>query len=130
MNFVDEAIDLFFSTQNCTSLRSAHESNLAPHKWFHLKKGNFEPLIDNLSSIEVTNMPRQFFPKVYIPNGYLDIVKYSTFKQDGKFHGDIIKSFITDYVIDIDSKTDLDKASKDKIIINLSEMIKKELSLS
>lgn len=130
VNIIDKAIDVYFSTKNCTSLRSAHESNLTPNKWFKLKDGNFEPLIENSSSNEVTNMPRQYFPKVYIPNGYLDIVKFSTFKHDGKFHGNRIKSFITDYVIDIDLKIDLDNALKDKTIINLSEIIRKEYNLN
>ena len=88
IKIVDKAIENYFSTKKCTSLRSAHESNLTPHKWFNLKDGNFEPLIGNSSNKEVTNMPRQYFPKVYIPNGYIDIVKYSTFEHDGKFHGD------------------------------------------
>ena len=130
VNIVDKAIELYFSTKKCTSLRSAHESNLTPNKWFKMKDGNFEPLIQNYSSNEVTNMPRQYFPKVYIPNGYLDIVKFSTFKHDGKFHGNIIKSFITDYVIDIDLKIDLDNALKDKTIIYLAELIKQEYKIN
>ena len=71
-------------------------------------------------------MPRQSFPDVYIPNGYIDIVKYSTFRHDGIFHGDKIKSFLTEKVIDIDNYNDLEIVKKDKEIIKLAESINKE----
>ena len=74
-------------------MRSAHKSDFHPHKWFNMKDGYFNPLIKSISNIEITNMPRQSFPEVYIPNGYIDIVKYSTFKFKGAFHGNKIKVF-------------------------------------
>ena len=90
---VDEAISEFYLNKSCTSLRSAHKADLHPHKWFNLEDGYFRPVIKSISNIEVTNMPRQSFPSVYIPNGYIDIVKFSTFKHDGIFHGNKIKAF-------------------------------------
>ena len=106
-------------------MRSAHYSNLHPHKWFNLKDGNFTPLINSSSDIEITNMPRQSFPKIYIPNGYIDIVRHSTLKYHGKFHGNKIKSFITDITIDIDDEIDLQSARENKEIFELSKLIKK-----
>ena len=90
-----------------------------------MKDGNFIPLINNISDIEITNMPRQSFPKVYIPNGYIDIVRHSTFKYHGKFHGNKIKSFITAKTIDIDDEKDLQSARENKEIFELSRLIKK-----
>ena len=70
-------------------------------------------------------MPRQSFPSVYIPNGYIDIVKFSTFKHDGIFHGNKIKS-LTEQVIDIDKYIDLEKAKASLEIKKLADCIKKE----
>ena len=125
---IDKAILQYYSenNDNTTSMRSAHKSDFHPHKWFNLEEGYFKPLIKSISNIEVTNMPRQSFPDVYIPNGYIDIVKYSTFRHDGIFHGDKIKSFLTEKVIDIDNYNDLEIVKKDKEIIKLAESINKE----
>ena len=57
---------------------------------------------------------------------HIDIVKYSTFRHDGTFHGDKIKSFLTEKVIDIDNYNDLEIVKKDKEIIKLAESIYKE----
>ena len=125
---IDKAILQYYSENNdsTTSMRSAHKSDFHPHKWFNLEEGYFKPLIKSISNIEVTNMPSQSFPDVYIPNGYIDIVKYSTFKHDGVFHGNKIKSFLTEKVIDIDNYNDLEIVKKDKEIIKLAESIYKE----
>ena len=124
---IDKAILEFISDKKCTSMRSAHESDLHPHKWFNMKDGNFIPIIQSISDIEVTNMPRQSFPKVYIPNGYIDIVRFSTLKFNGKFHGDKIKSFITKKVIDIDNEVDLKFARESTELFELSREIKKHI---
>ena len=91
-----------------------------------MKDGYFNPLIISISNIEITNMPRQSFPEVYIPNGYIDIVKYSTFKFKGAFHGNKIKSFLTEKVIDIDKPIDLERAIKEPLIKKLAHSIKKK----
>jgi len=126
IEIIDKAILDFLSSNQCTSMRSAHKSDFHPHKWFNMKDGYFDPLIKSISNIEVTNMPRQSFPEVYIPNGYIDVVKYSTFKYNGAFHGTKIKSFLTEKVIDIDKPIDLEKAIKEPIIKKLAHTIKKK----
>ena len=126
IEIIDKAILDFLSINQCTSMRSAHKSDFHPHKWFNMKDGYFNPLIKSISNIEITNMPRQSFPEVYIPNGYIDIVKYSTFKFKGAFHGNKIKSFLTEKVIDIDKPIDLEKAIKEPSIKKLANSIKKK----
>lgn len=119
---IDKAI-VDFNSNPCTSMRSAHKCDYHPHKWFNLEDGYFNPLIKSISNIEVTNMPRQSFPNVYIPNGYVDIVRFSTFKKDGIFHGEKTKSFLTEKVIDIDTYSDLEKAKQDSHIKILAKSI-------
>ena len=57
------------------SLRSAHLAPESPFKWF-LKdgKGFFRGLKEELTPLLV-NEPKQTFESVFIPNGYIDILK-------------------------------------------------------
>lgn len=90
-----EAIDKFLSVEG-TSLRSAHEAPESPLKWFH-KYG--EHWLMN----EHADKPRQDLPKIYIPNGYVDITKRTTINKGTAFGNDII-SFITTPVTEIDTQ--------------------------
>ncbi len=89
-----------------TSLRSAHKAPESPFKWF-LKdeEGYFKGLLDNLDS-EKVNMPRQIFPDVYIPNGYVDIIKTDTIIQQGTLHGDKMLVFESPLCYEIDTEED------------------------
>ena len=124
---LNKAISNFKLDNNCSSMRSAHESELYPHKWFNINKIYLEPVIKSDSNVEITNLPRQSFPKVFIPNGYIDIVRNSIFKFEGRFHGEKIMPFITKPAIDIDNFKDLELAKEDKQVINLSKEIKKKI---
>ena len=46
----------------------------------------FQPISGNFSA-DILNQPRQSFPDVYVPNGYIDIVKSSTILNENKLHG-------------------------------------------
>tara|TARA_B100001057_G_scaffold416256_1_gene434180 strand:+ start:312 stop:1043 length:732 start_codon:yes stop_codon:yes gene_type:complete len=89
-----------------TSLRSAHKAPESPFKWF-LKdeEGYFKGLLDNLDS-EKVNMPRQIFPDVYIPNGYVDIIKTDTIIEQGTLHGDKMLVFESPLCYEIDTEED------------------------
>ena len=96
------------ATSNANSLRSAHKAPESPHKWF-LKDSNnlFIPFKTSLSAEEL-NSPRQQFDSVFIPNGYVDIVKYDNIVKNKDLFGKKILKFETDYTIEIDSLEELD----------------------
>ena len=52
-------------------------------------------------------MPRQTFPKVYHPNGYIDIIKKETI-VDGSTYGKRISPFFTEVIVEIDTKEQFD----------------------
>ena len=89
-----------FEKHECTCMRSAHEAPESPLKWFH-EYG--EHWLMN----EHADKPRQSLPKIYIPNGYLDITKRSTIEKGSAFGNDIL-SFITDPVTEIDTQAEFD----------------------
>lgn len=97
---VIEGISKFELITDCSSMRSAHEAPESPLKWFNEHNGYW---MKNPNA----DVPRQQLPKVYIPNGYLDITKRSTIEQGSAF-GNNILSFITEPVTEIDTQTEFD----------------------
>ncbi len=101
-----DAIKMFENYPNATSLRSAHEAPESPFKWF-LKDANgyFKGLKNDLTP-EKVNMPRQTFPKMYIPDGYIDIVKFSFVIDNDNIHGDRMLVFETPRCTEVDTIED------------------------
>lgn len=123
---VDEAIGQFLKVFNeFTSLRSAHLSNDVPFKWYRKEEKCFRPLINKSENNELLNMPRQYFPKTYIPNSYVDIVKSQQIMDENLFHGNSIMAYVTDNIIDIDTFQDLENVINQEYVKNLSYEIKK-----
>jgi len=105
---IDSAIEVIRSQAESTSLRSGHISPESPLKWFEInEKGYFEGLIRNSDDPEYYNQPKEKFPPVYIPNGYVDIVKSSHVMESENLHGKRMIGFETEACSEIDSKQEL-----------------------
>ncbi len=107
---LDLAIMDFLRDKEATALRSAHALNESPHKMF-LKEGNYwKPFINDVEGKKLAgefyNLPRQNFPVVYHPNGYIDILRPDIIIT-GLLHGDKIRAFETEFVIEVDRYQDL-----------------------
>ena len=107
--------EVLISAVNCiaehpkaTSLRSGHEAPESPFKWF-LKdeNGYFKSLRDDLTP-EKVNMPRQTFPKIYNPDGYIDIVRSSHVLNGETLHGDKMLVFESPRCTEIDTAADFE----------------------
>lgn len=112
---IDRAILEIIKDKKATSLRSAELFNReSPYKLF--KKVNnycsFFGSDDFGKNVEYYNYPRQMFPLIYRPNGYVDIVLPKTLLNTGLLHGRYIRAFITEKVVDIDSREHLVSAEK------------------
>ena len=98
------AYKMIVERSEATSLRSAHEASESPFKWFMKEKnGYFKGLNDDLTP-EKVNMPRQLFPKMYIPDGYIDIVKASHVLNNPNLHGDKMVVFESPNCTEIDTE--------------------------
>lgn len=95
-----------------TGLRTVTFSNHSPYKLYQMnKEGMCHGFFDNYKGIKnYTNLPGQIFPKTYVPNGYIDIVKKSTVMQ-GIVFGDRIIGVETPPITDIDTEEDFYLAS-------------------
>lgn len=102
---LDKAIE-YFQNNECTGLRSAHESPETAYKSFKKNDKYWGGLFDKEFQGEYYNLPRQQLPQTYQPNGYIDIVKPKQFMNSNSFHGDKMIAFITDFAYEVDTPTD------------------------
>jgi len=106
---VDEAILTLINRPEATALRSAHVSPESPFKWFRFNESGFlTALTSEDTSLDKYNLPRQSYPKAYIPDGYVDIVKSTFVMNSGKFHGDRVLGYESPYCTEVDSRDELD----------------------
>ena len=101
---LDNAIETFLKDKKASSMRSVHEAPESPFKWFKNDNGYAKPISESLSLKEL-NEPRQSFAKVYVPNGYIDIVRNKYIFQESMY-GVNIKLYETNYSHEIDTIDD------------------------
>jgi N-acylneuraminate cytidylyltransferase len=100
IEIINKAIDKIISNTNATSLRSGHKSPESPLKWFTKDNyGFFKGLIDN----EDYNLPKESFNQIYIPDGFVDIVKASFVINNNTIHGKKMIGFESPVCTEIDS---------------------------
>lgn len=105
---IQKAIKLFRADDSATSLRSAHLASNTPYKWFNLRDdGYYKSILDDLTLDEANN-PRQAFPDVYIPDGYVDILRTSFIVENDLMHGDRMIGYVVPGGVDIDAMKDLE----------------------
>lgn len=105
---LQKAVDLILSRPEATSLRSAHAAPESPFKWFlRAGEGYFSGIIPQYSNDELNN-PRQSFPEVYVPDGYIDIINASAFASSGLLHGPRMLAFVSPRCHEVDVPEDFD----------------------
>ena len=115
---IDEAIEIIGSNEEATCLRSFHKTNECPFKWFTKEKDGFYHTLTGISPDEA-NGPRQQYPTVYVPNGYVDVLRTEYIIYNHKLHGDKVLGFEVNPTIDIDYETDFTMADdcENKLLI-------------
>jgi CMP-N-acetylneuraminic acid synthetase len=107
INIVNKGIRLFIKNFNkYDSMRSVSEFNQPPQKLFMIDKDRLKGFFDKTLSGEYHALPRQKYPKTYLPNGYIDIFKPKFFLKNKLLHGKIFP-LITKETLDIDYIKDL-----------------------
>lgn len=105
---VDSAIKKITADKKATALRSGHEIRESPYKLFALKNQHFIGLFPNEKRPEYWNLPRQSFPPVYQPDGYVDIlIPKFILKNRRLLTGSKILAFISPDTGEIDKLEDL-----------------------
>ena len=102
-DLIVKAIEKILEDSSVSALRSVHEIPESPYKMFALKDGYLRGLFPDDPRPEYYNLPRQNFPPVYKPNGYVDIIKRDTVCTGTSLHGSRILGFITPTAVEVDS---------------------------
>ena len=104
---MENAIKLFLkNNEKASSLRSGHLAPESPFKWFLRDTNNYYIGLKEGLTPEKINKPRQSFPSVYVPNGYIDILKSSTILKTETLHGDNMLVFESPFCVEIDTIDD------------------------
>jgi CMP-N-acetylneuraminic acid synthetase len=120
-NVIDEAIHAIKENPQASALRSCSVCVHSPYKWFARgENGYLKPLLDGVTN-DGANMPRQRFPEVYAPNGYVDVLKTEFVVQNGLLHGESLMPFLTREVPDIDAEEDFNRLDEYPGIEELTE---------
>ncbi len=114
IKIIDDAIEKMLKNPSADSLRSVSLSDKTPYKmWLLNSEDRMKPVLTLKDSKESHSMPRQFLPKAYWQNGYVDIVKPSTLLHKKSMVGDNVLPFIIkEEFLDIDYPEDLSKVEK------------------
>ncbi|HCI04369.1 TPA: cytidylyltransferase [Patescibacteria group bacterium] len=104
---IDEAIEKIIINKKATSLRSGYEMRESPYKLFGIKNDFFIGLFLKDKRPEYWNLPRQAFPPVYQPDGYVDIIIPKFVIKNKKLHGNKILAYKSPDTGEIDKMEDL-----------------------
>jgi CMP-N,N'-diacetyllegionaminic acid synthase len=106
---IDMAISEIMKKLEATSLRSGHKCSESPYKWFKKSdSGYFEGINPEDNRPEYYNLPRQAFTPVYIPNGYVDILKASHALNSESLNGNKMIGFETPVCYEVDTAEDFE----------------------
>lgn len=108
VEIVDKAILECKSNLDCCSLRSAHKAAESPYKWFLKNQDGYFQSINEKIDNDMANGRRQAFPDVYIPYGYVDVLKSSYIIQNNQLHGQNMIGFESPNCTEIDTLDELD----------------------
>ena len=107
MEVMDRAIGAFLKNKEiATSLRSAHPAAESPYKWFQMDVNGFCQSLSANLSCDAINNPRQEFSDVYIPDGYIDVVRTSTILNTGTLYGNRMMGFVSPVCCEVDREED------------------------
>lgn len=107
---LDEAVAMLEHHPEATALRSAHHSPESPFKWFRRNpQGYLTALTTDDTNLDRFNLPRQGYPTVFIPDGYVDIVRSSFVLSTQMFHGDRVLAYESPHGTEVDSMEELER---------------------
>jgi len=99
IEILDDCIEIMMNNKDYTSLRTVVPTDKSPFKMYttDINTNKLIPLFEKINDInEPYNLARQQLPKTYLHNGYIDIIRTSSFYQYDSITGPIIYPYIMD----------------------------------
>lgn len=112
-SIIEEAIRLIRTNARASAIVSVHALNKCPYKWMILSESGYLRSPFHELSPDDVNRPRQSFPLVYEPDGYVDVLRSKVILEEKLVYGNNALPLFIDFdVIDIDTQDDLDRIEK------------------
>lgn len=110
IELLQQAIDIIKKNEMASAVVSVHYASECPYKWMMVgEEGYLESPFCEMKPDDV-NLPRQSFPKLFIPDGYVDVLKSETILEKQCVYGERAFPFLVEQdVVDIDDMEDLNK---------------------
>lgn len=108
VKIMEDALKRMVSDKSATSLRSAYLASNTPYKWFNLREDGYYKSIRDDITLDEANNPRQAFPDVYIPDGYVDMLSTKFIVENDLMHGDRMIGFVVPTGVDVDALKDVE----------------------
>jgi CMP-N,N'-diacetyllegionaminic acid synthase len=103
-HLIDQAIKIIQGKGESTALRSGHRASESPFKWFKKDdNGYFRGIMSEDHDFESYNLPKEAFEDVFIPDGYVDIVRRSFVMSQNVLHGERMIGFESPVCTEVDS---------------------------
>ena len=113
---IEDAIDSLLERDDASSVVSVKETPECPYKWVKMDQWGFISSPFSELATDDVNLPRQSFPKTYIPDGYVDVLRSDEITMNGKVYGDKAYAWINRHeFIDIDTAKDLNEVRESSI---------------
>ena len=113
--YVDEAIDLLIKNDNNTAVVSSTVAKDCPYKWMILDNGFLVSPFEGMKPDDV-GLPRQSFPEVLIPDGYVDVLRNTVILNEKLAYGNrAIPYYTPEEAVDIDTTEDVNRVKNMKI---------------
>ena len=110
---VVEATELILHEPNASAVVSVHYLEHCPYKWMKISdNGYLQSPFDDMMPDDV-NLPRQSFPRMLLPDGYVDVLRSKNILEANTVYGDSPYPYFTpDETIDIDDLSDIKLVEK------------------
>lgn len=108
---LDNAVRMFLADDSADSLRSAHLADVSPFKWFLRSEDGYYRTFNGIT-LDEANKPRQAFPDVYIPDGYVDMLRTSYIVKNDLLHGNRMIAFRSPESVDVDNIRDYEELER------------------
>lgn len=107
---IQQAVGIIRENEAASAVVSVHDAKECPYKWMKIgKEGYLESPFYDMKPDDV-NLPRQSFDRLWIPDGYVDVLKAETILEEGCVYGERAVPFeIRQEVVDIDNIEDLER---------------------
>jgi len=109
IKILNKCLDYFYKNEKkIDSIRSVQPMSESCYKNFIINKNkDLIPVFNQKKNLDYFNKPKEFFPKTYSGNGYIDIYKTKNLAERS-LYGKKTKAFVTEFTVEVDNIADLE----------------------